>query len=110
MGINEEIKEVDEKTKKIEKKVEKIEEQSFAMEMIKFSNSQLKSANKRQFIIILILLFAFIGVCCYCFYLLNDIRTIEETTTQEISDFDTINGNVINKGDSYGQDKTNNKK
>lgn len=92
------------------KELEELEEQSFAMEMIKFSNSQLKSANKRQFIIILILLFAFIGLCCYCFYLLNDIRTIEETTTQEISDFDTINGNVVNNGDVYGQDKTNNKK
>ena len=43
--------------------------------------------------------FATIG---YLVYVLNDIGVIEETT-QEITDFDTINGNVVNNGDIYGE-------
>jgi hypothetical protein len=34
---------------------------------------------------------------------LNDTGTIEETTTQEVSEVDTINGNVVNNGDVYGE-------
>ena len=50
--------------------------------------------------------FATIG---YLVYILNDVGTIEEISTQEIEDVDTIeNSNIIN-GDVYGQDKTNNK-
>ena len=88
------------------KELEELKEQSLAMELIQ----DYKKINKRQFIIIIILIFALIGSIGYTIYLLNDIKTIEETTTQEISDFDTINGNVVNNGDVYGQDKTNNKK
>jgi len=36
-------------------------------------------------------------------YILNDIGTT--TTTQEVSDIDTINGSVVNNGDVYGEDK-----
>ena len=46
----------------------------------------------------------------YLVYVLNDIgTTTEETTTQEVTDFDTINGNIVNKGDINGEDKTNSK-
>lgn len=67
----------------------------------------LKTQNKRLFIIWLVTFIAFIGLLGYTIWLLNDIGTIEETSTQEIEDIDTIeNSNIIN-GDMYGQDKTN---
>ena len=47
--------------------------------------------------------FATIG---YLAYVLNDIGTIE--TTQEISDVESIGGNVVNNGDVYGENKANN--
>lgn len=75
---------------------------SFAMEILQ----DYKKVNKRQFIIILILIFALITSIGYTIYLLNDIGTIE--TTQEINDFDTIEGNVVNGGSVYGENKTNN--
>ena len=37
----------------------------------------------------------------YTIWLLTDIGV--ETTTQEITDFDTINGNIVNKGDINGE-------
>ena len=42
----------------------------------------------------------------YLVYVLNDVGTIE--TTQEISDVETIGGNVVNNGDMYGENKTDN--
>lgn len=75
---------------------------SFAMEILQ----DYKKVNKRQFIIILILIFALIASIGYTIYLLNDIGTIE--TTQEINDFDTIEGNVVNGGNVYGENKANN--
>jgi hypothetical protein len=62
----------------------------------------LKTQNKRMFIAWLITFIAFIGLLGYTIWLLNDISVID-TTTQEVEDVDTINGNVINNGGNYGE-------
>lgn len=99
MSIKEDIE-------KVQEKVNVVEEKSFAMEVLQYSKQQqLQDANKRLFIVWLVTFVAFIGLLGYTIYLLNDIGTIE-TTTQEVSEFDTINGNVAN-GDIYGENKTN---
>lgn len=61
----------------------------------------LKVQNKRLFIIWLVTFVAFIGLLGYTLWLLNDIGTIEETTTQEVSqENDNGNNNFIgNDGD-----------
>ena len=61
----------------------------------------LKVQNKRLFIIWLVTFVAFIGLLGYTLWLLNDIGTIEETTTQEVSqENDDGNNNFIgNDGD-----------
>lgn len=64
-----------------------------------------KRQNKRLFIIILVILVLWFITGCYLVYVLNDIGVYEETT-QEITDFDTINGDVVN-GDYNGENKTN---
>lgn len=61
----------------------------------------LKVQNKRLFIIWLVTFVVFIGLLGYTLWLLNDIGTIEETTTQEVSqENDDGNNNFIgNDGD-----------
>lgn len=99
MGLKEEVLEM-------KKEVEEIQEHSFAMELLKDQKKQ----NKRMFIIILVILGMWFATIGYLVYVLNDIgTTTEETTTQEITDFDTINGNIVNKGDINGEDKTDSK-
>lgn len=87
----------------LKKEIEEIKEESTAMEIVR----DYKVQNKRLFIIILVILGMWFTTIGYLVYILNDIGTIEETTTQEVTDFDTINGNIVNKGDIYGEDKTN---
>lgn len=68
----------------------------------------LKVQNKRMFIIIIILIIAFIALLGYTIYLLNDIGTIETTT--EVEQSDAENNNFIgNDGDiiNGAKDKTN---
>lgn len=85
-----------------------MEKESLAYELV----SDMKKANKRQNIIWLIVwlitFIAFLGLLTYTIWLLNDISYVEETYTQEVTDFDTINGNVNNNGEIYGEDKANN--
>ena len=90
MGLREEVLEM-------KREVEEVKEQSLAMELLK----DYKKANKRMFIIILVILGMWLSTIGYLVYILNDIGTIE--TTQEVSDVDTINGNVVNNGDIYGE-------
>lgn len=85
MGLKEEIEDM-------KKEVKDIQEHSFAMELLKDQKKQ----NKRQFIIILVILAMFTCLLGYTIWLLNDIGTVETTRTQEVTDFDTINGSVIN--------------
>ena len=63
-----------------------------------------KKTNKRLFIIILVILSMWFITIGYLVYVLNDIGTIE-TTTQQIDDVETINGDIAN-GDIYGKDST----
>ena len=64
----------------------------------------LKVQNKRLFIIWLVTFIAFIGLLGYTIWLLNDIGTIEEISTQEIQDVNSIeNSNIVN-GDLNGED------
>lgn len=70
---------------------------SFAMEILE----DYKKANKRMFVIILTILVMWLATIGYLVYLLNDIgvEEITETTTQEISDIDSIDGaNIVNGG------------
>ena len=74
-------------------------ESSFAMELIR----DYKKQNKRQFIIIIIILAMWFATIGYLVYVLNDIgveeTTTTETYTQEISDIETIENSNINNGE-----------
>ena len=86
MGIREEMLEM-------KKEVEEIQEHSFAMELLKDQKKQ----NKRQFIIILVILGMWFATIGYLVYVLNDIGTETTEVTQENSDG---NNNFIgNDGD-----------
>ena len=79
----------------VKKEVNELREKSFSYELLQ----DMKKQNKRMFIIIIVILAMFTALLGYTLYLLNDIGTIEETTsTQEISDIDTINNSSINNG------------
>lgn len=67
MGLKEEVIEM-------KKEVQEVKEQSLAMELL----SDYKKANKRQFIIILVVLIMWFITIGYLVYVLNDIGTIEE--------------------------------
>lgn len=75
-----------------------MEEKSFALEILK----EQKKNNKRLFIVLLVVLSMWFITIGYLVYVLNDIGVVEETT-QEITDFDTINGSIVNKGDINGE-------
>ena len=62
----------------------------------------LKVQNKRLFAIWLVTFVAFIGLLGYTIWLLNDIGTIEETSTQDIRDVSTIENSNITNGDING--------
>lgn len=79
MGMREDIMAV-------RKDLEEVKNESFVSEILK----DYKKANKRQFIIILVLLGMFTALLGYNIYLLNDIGTINTTETY---DMNTENGN-----------------
>lgn len=97
MSLKEEVIEM-------KKKVAEVKENSFAMELL----LDYKKTNKRQFIIILVILCMWFITIGYLVYVLNDIGTIE--TTEEITqqnesgynnyignDGEIINGNTKDK-------------
>lgn len=93
MSIREDMEE-------LERKTEELQKQTLAMEIY----SDYKKTNIRLFWIWIITFITLIGVTCYTIYLLNDISTVEATeNNQEITDIDTIDGNVVNGGDIYGE-------
>lgn len=100
-----------EEVKEMKKEVKVMKEQSFAREILK----DYKKQNKRQFIIILVILIMwFLSLTAetlYIVYLLNDIGTIETTSTQEVSQENTdgINNYIGNDGD-ITNGETNSKK
>jgi hypothetical protein len=76
----------------IKKELEEVREKSFAMELLK----DYKKANKRQFIIILVILTMWFATIGYLVYVLNDIGVIEETQT--IEDIEIIENSTIQNG------------
>lgn len=88
MGLREEIEDM-------KKEVKEIEEESLAMSLL----ADYKSQNKRQFIIILVILGMFACLLGYTIWLLNDIGV--ETTTQEVTQENSSGNNnfIGNDGD-----------
>lgn len=86
MNIREEVLEM-------KKEVEEIQEHSFAMELLKDQKKQ----NKRQFIIILVILGMFTCLLGYTIWLLNDIGTT--TDTIDIDNVEAIDNSHIKIGD-----------
>ena len=83
----------------LKKELKEVREQSFASEIL----SDYKKANKRQFATIIIILCMWFATIGYLVYILNDIGVIEETTTQEVTDIETVNGSIVNKGNINGE-------
>lgn len=88
MGLKEEMLEM-------KKEVEEIQEESFAMELLKDA----RKTNKRQFIIILVILGMFTCLLGYTIYLLNDFGVSTETDTIDIDNVETIDNSHIKIGD-----------
>ena len=86
MGLKEEIEDM-------KKEVKDIQEHSFAMELLKDQKKQ----NKRQFIIIIVILGMFTALLGYTIWLLNDISTEETIITQDNTD--GYNNYIGNDGD-----------
>ena len=88
----------------IKKEFQEVKNQSFAMDLL----NDYKKQNKRLFVIIIILIIAFMGLLAYTINLLNDIGVVETTT--EVEQSDAENNNYIgNNGDiiNGSKDKTN---
>lgn len=77
----------------LKKELEQVREQSFASEILQ----DYKKANKRQFVVILVILTMWFATIGYLIYILNDIGVIEETVTQETAD--GYNNYIGNDGD-----------
>ena len=77
----------------LKKELEQVREQSFASEILQ----DYKKANKRQFVVILVILTMWFATIGYLIYILNDIGVIEETVTQETAD--VYNNYIGNDGD-----------
>ena len=93
MDIREEVLE-------LEKEVKEMQEESFATQILK----DYKKQNKRQFIIILVILGMWFATIGYLIYILNDIgvetttTTTSTTETIDIDDVDNIeNSHIHNK-------------
>lgn len=85
---------------KVQKKIENIESQSFAMDFLK----DYKTQNKRQFIIILVILTMWFATGCYLIYILNDIGVVEQTTEITQDNENGYNNYIGNDGDiNYGK-------
>jgi uncharacterized membrane protein len=63
----------------MKQEVQEVKEKSLAMELLQ----DYKKANKRQFIIILVILTMWFATIGYLVYILNDIGTTEEVVTQD---------------------------
>ena len=84
---------IEENNKKIMENFDKISKNSLALDILR----DYKADSKKWFTILIIVLCMWFLTIGYLVYVLNDTGVVEETT-QEITDFDTINGNVSNKG------------
>lgn len=92
----------------INKNFANIQNNSIALEILKDYKEEINKLHnekerqhdtiKRLIRAIIFLCILWAGTIGYLVYVLNDTGVIEETT-QEITDFDTINGNVTNRGE-----------
>ena len=89
MGVREDLKEAKEE-------IQELKGQRLAMELLK----DYKKANKRLYIILIVVLCMWFITIGYLVYILNDISSVE--TTQEISDVDTIENSSVANGDING--------
>lgn len=87
----------------VQKEIQELKEQSLAMELIK----DYKKQNKRQFAIILVILTMWFATIGYLVYTLNDIGTIDESTTITQDNESGYNNYIGNDGDIING-KTNN--
>lgn len=79
----------------IKKEFQEVKNQSFAMDLL----NDYKKQNKRLFVIIIILIIAFMGLLAYTIFLLNDIG-VEETQQTVSQDNENGSNNFIgNDGD-----------
>ena len=81
----------------IDKVKKEVNDTSFAFEILQ----DYKKANKRLFIIVLILIFSLVGSVGYTFYLLNQYQEVSSEESVEVNDINSIeNSNVgINNGE-----------
>ena len=78
MNLREDIKDM-------KKEIEDVKNQSFTLEIL----HDYKTQNKRQFIVILVILGMWFATIGYLIYVLNDIG-VETTTTTETVDIDDV--------------------
>lgn len=88
MGLKEEMLEM-------KKEVKEIQEESFATQIL----HDYKMQNKRQFIIILVILGMWFATIGYLIYILNDIGVVTETDTIDIDNVEAIDNSHIKIGD-----------
>lgn len=79
----------------IRNEVHELQEQSLALELLK----DYKKQNKRQFVIILVILGMFTALLGYTIYLLNDFGVSTETDTIDIDNVEEIDNSHIKIGD-----------
>lgn len=81
---------------RINSNLEKIEKNSYALDILK----DYKEDSKRLFIILIIVICAWIGTIGYLIYVLNDIDIVEETTQEVTQENENGSNNFIgNDGD-----------
>lgn len=84
---------IQEDIEKVENKMKELETKSFAKELL----DDYKKANKRLFIIILVILPMLFATVGYLIYILNDIG--KSTDTIDIQDVESIDNSHIKIGD-----------
>lgn len=87
---------------KLKKDLEEVKNESFAAEILrdyKVQNKRLFTINKMLAIIWVVTFLTLVGTCVYLVYLLNDIGTIEETTTVTQDNPGGDNNYIGNNGD-----------
>lgn len=89
------IKSEKEEINNIRNEVHELQEQSLAMSLLK----DYKKQNKRQFVIILVILGMFTALLGYTIYLLNDFGVSTETDTIDIDNVEEIDNSHIKIGD-----------
>lgn len=82
-----------------------MEEKGLALELL----SDYKKANKRQFVIIIVILIMWFLTIGYLVYLLNDIGTIETTTEEVTQKNDNGYNNYIGNDGDIDNGKSDNK-